>query len=67
MEPRDEWRLVFAAFAMNGLMGRYPDILSSKQISESSFEIADAMLDVLEDKGIAGIKHRRYKRRFDVS
>jgi hypothetical protein len=66
MEPRDEWRLVLAAFAMNGLMGRYPDILSSKQISESSFEMADAMLDALEDKGIAAIKHRRYKKRYDT-
>jgi hypothetical protein len=65
MEQRDEWRLVFAAFAMNGLMGRYPDILSSKQISESSFEMADAMLDALEDKGIAAIKHRRYRKRHD--
>jgi hypothetical protein len=65
MEQKDEWRLVLAAFAMNGLMSRYPDVLSLNQIRESSFEMADAMLE--EEKGIAAIKHRRYKRRYDVS
>ena len=63
MEQKDEWRLILAAFAMNGLMSRFPDVLSLSQIRESSFEIADAMLE--EDKGIAAIKHRRYKKRYD--
>jgi hypothetical protein len=63
MEQKDEWRLIFAAFAMNGLMSRFPDVLSLNQIRESSFEIADAMLE--EDKGIAAIKNRRYKKRYD--
>ncbi|NBV72259.1 MAG: hypothetical protein EBR60_09525 [Burkholderiaceae bacterium] len=64
MNQRDEWRLMLAAFAMNGLMSRFPDVLSLNQIRESSFEIADAMLE--EDKGIAAIKHRKYKRRYDT-
>jgi hypothetical protein len=45
MEQKDEWRLILAAFAMNGLMSRFPDVLSLNQIRESSFEIADAMLE----------------------
>ena len=64
MEQKDEWRLILAAFAMNGLISRFPDVLSLHQIRESSFEIADAMLE--EDKGIAAIKHRKYKRRYDT-
>ena len=51
----DELRTLFAALAMQGMMNRYPDVLTADQIAELSYQMADAMMHK-PDGGIAAIR-----------
>jgi len=53
-----ELRTLFAALAMQGLMSRYPDVLSADQVADLSYQMADAMMEE-PSEGIVSIRSRR--------
>jgi hypothetical protein len=53
-----ELRTLFAALAMQGLVGRYPDVLSADQVADLSYQMADAMMEE-PSEGIASVRSKR--------
>jgi hypothetical protein len=49
---------LFAALAMQGLVGRYPDVLSADQVADLSYQMADAMMEE-PSEGIASVRSKR--------